>query len=166
MLNSKLHQRFVGLAIAIISQTMGFTCFLSESDSQPKPPNPNPKQTVSGGTRGRNSQCLTDKDGRSLAPLSEDVIKKQIPLESLDGKLRNIITYSRKVGWVKADDIRKNIAEYQSPRITRIKVLTDFERLSLYGWGDLRSRGKETEFCAFVDDSYPSSSPNSPQNAR
>jgi hypothetical protein len=31
------------------------------------------------------------------------------------------------------------------------KVLADFERLNLFGWGDLRGEGDSTEFCAFVE---------------
>jgi len=163
MLNSKLHQLFVGLAIAIISQTMVFTCFFAESDAQ-EPFNPNPVQTGGGGTRGRNAQCLTDKDGKALAPLSEDVSKKQTSLQSLDTSLQNIIAYSRKVGWVKAATVQQNVAEYAPARAAVLDVLVDFERLNIEGWGDLRGMGDETEFCAFVEDSYPSSSPNSPQH--
>ena len=157
MLNPKLHQRFVCFAIATISQAVGFSCFLADSYADPDPLNPigSPTQTVSGGTRGRNSQCLTDKDGKALAPLTG---KEQKTLNSLDVQLQKIVAYSQKVGWVKASGVQQNVAEYAANQATVLDVLVDFERLNIDGFGDLRGVGDDTEFCAFVYDAIPPTS--------
>ncbi len=147
MLNPKYHQYFALFAIATLLQAITSPTFLSNANAQPDT-NGTPTQTVSGGVRSPNNKCAIVKDNQSPDRVSLGEAK---PFNTLPLRLQKIAAYSHNVGWVRADDIRKNVTEYQSPLITAIKVLTDFERLSLYGWGDLRGEGDETEFCAFVE---------------
>ncbi len=148
MLNPKYHQYFALFAIATFLQAIDSSSFLADANAQPEPQSTPPTQTVPAGVRSPNSKCAIAKDNQSPDRVSLGEAK---PFNTLPARLQKIVAYSHNVGWVKADDVRKNVIEYHSPLITAIKVLTDFERLSLYGWGDLRGEGDETEFCAFVE---------------
>jgi hypothetical protein len=147
MLNPKYHRYFALLSIATLIQEIAFSNFLSNASAQPETSN-SPTQTITGGVRSPNSKCAIAKDNQLPDRVSLGEAK---PFNTLPVRLQKIVAYSQNVGWVKADDVRKNVTEYQSPLSTAIKVLADFERLSLYGWGDLSGEGDTTEFCAFVE---------------
>lgn len=148
MLSQKYHRYFALLAISTFLQAIVLSVFVANASADGPETNTSTTQTSPLGTRGRNSKCLAAINSQSPDRVSTGEAKE---LSTLDLRLQKIVAYSQNVGWVKADDVRKNVTEYQSPRITALKVLTDFERLSLFGWGDLRGEGDETEFCAFVE---------------
>ena len=146
MLKPKYHQYFALFAIATFSQAIVLSSFFADAIAQPEP-NGSPTQTVPAGVRSPNSKCKTGKNNQIPNRVS---LGEAAPLNSLPMRLQKIVAYSQRVGWVKAEDVRKNIIDYKLARITNLKILADFERLSLFGWGELQGEGDSTEFCGYV----------------
>jgi hypothetical protein len=146
MFNPKYHRYFALFAIATFSQAIALSSFFADAIAQPEP-NGAPTQTVPAGVRSPNSKCKTGKNSQSQDRVS---LGEASPLNSLPMRLQKIVAYSQRVGWVKVEDVLENVPDYKLARNTNRKVLADFERLSLFGWGDLQGEGDFTEFCGYA----------------
>jgi hypothetical protein len=118
MLKPKYHRYFALFLIAAFLQAIAFSSFFSDVQSQPEPQPTPPTQTVGGGVRSPNSKCKIAKDNQTPDPVSLGEAK---PFNTLPMRLQKIVAYSQSVGWVKADNIRKNVTDYKLARITDLK---------------------------------------------